>query len=305
MDERILFHGASERRSSDGMTMAQLIKTFEASSCADVWLNAVRYVRDATLAYNVVLGVERPLIVGPRDAAIQQHVNRFLEAHEKEPLATVATTIFPASEYLHGGASEVFNDFVEVLPKIRGRWDGYAARMLSRSIERRDGSKISPLERMIEKMKGQAQNPGPMRSVYDISIDDPSDPLSEVAIYHADQDSGPIHPPCLMHLSFKLVKQQVYLTALYRTHFFIEKVLGNLIGLAQLQSFVADQLGAGFQPGPLICHSTYAVFDYGRQRRKSDNKLVGWTHEEARTFVDECLAIAAPVHDSSTEHATA
>ncbi len=191
------------------------------------------------------MAVERPLIVRPSDAAIQQHVNRFLEAHEKEPLATVATTIFPGSEYIHGGASEVYHDFTSVLPKIRGRWDGYAARMLSPSIARHDGSKVSPLERIIEKMKRQAQRPGPMRSVYDISLDDPDDPITDVAIYHADQDAGAIHPPCLMHLSFKLVSNRVYLTALYRTHFFIEKVLGNLIGLAQLQSFVADQIGEG------------------------------------------------------------
>jgi hypothetical protein len=285
--------------------MTKVIKTFEASSCAAVWLDAVTYVRDEIAAYNVVLGVERPLIVGARDAAIQQHVNRFLETHEKEPLATVATNIFPGSEYLHGGASEVFNDFPNVLPKIRGRWDGYAARMLARSIQRRDGSKISPLEQMVEKMKKQANRPGPMRSVYDISIDDPADPLTDIAIYHADQDAAAIHPPCLMHLSFKLVKKKVYLTVLYRTHFFIEKVLGNLIGLAQLQSFVADQLGPGFEPGPFVCHSTYAVFDFGTQRRKADNKLVGWTQEQARSLIDECLAIAAPVHDSSTEHATA
>jgi hypothetical protein len=251
------------------------------------------------------MGVERPLIVAPRDAAIQQHVNRFLEAHEKEPLATVATNIFPASEYLHGGSGEVYNDFAEVLDKIRGRWDGYAARMLSRSIERNDGSKVSPLERMIEKMKRQADKAGPMRSVYDISTDDPDDPLTDIAIYHADQDAGAIHPPCLMHLSFKLVKKQVYLTVLYRTHFFIEKVLGNLLGLAQLQSFVADQIGEGYEPGPLVCHSTYAVFDSGTQHRKTDNKLVGWTDKEARALVAECLAIAAPVHDSSTAHATA
>jgi hypothetical protein len=141
--------------------------------------------------------------------------------------------------------------------------------------------------------------------VYDISIDDPADPLTEIAIYRADSDGGAIHPPCLMHLSFKLVKKEVYLTVLYRTHFFIEKVLGNLLGLAQLQAFVADQLGYGFTSGPLVCHSTYAVFDFGTQRRKSDGKQIGWTRKEARTLVEECLSMSAPIHDSSTEHATA
>jgi hypothetical protein len=285
--------------------MNNLIKAFEGPSCASVWLDAVKYIRDQVHAYNVVLGIENPLKVGSRDAAIHQHVNRFLEAHHAEPLATVATTIFPGSEYLHGGADEVFKEFPEVLPRIRGRWDGYAGRMLSRSIEQKDGSKISPLERLVEKMKTQASKAGPMRSVYDISTDDPHDPLFDLAIYQAEQDASAIHPPCLMHLTFKLVTKQVYLTALYRTHFYVEKALGNLIGLAQLQSFVADQLGDGFEAGPLICHSSYALFDSGTRRKKGEDTRLGWTHKEASKLIDECVAIAAPVHDSSTEHATA
>jgi hypothetical protein len=51
------------------------------------------------------------------------------------------------------------------------------------------------------------------------------------------------------------------LTVMYRNHFYVEKAIGNLIGLAQLLSFVAAE--AGVRVGPLICHSTLAELDTG------------------------------------------
>jgi hypothetical protein len=66
-----------------------------------------------------------------------------------------------------------------------------------------------------------------------------------------------------MHLSFKLRGNppQVSLAVMYRNHFYIEKALGNLIGLAQLLSFVSAEAGVGV--GPLVCHSTLAQLDTG------------------------------------------
>jgi hypothetical protein len=54
---------------------------------------------------------------------------------------------------------------------------------------------------------------------------------------------------------FKLLpSDRVMLTVLYRYHYYIEKALGNLLGLAQLLYFVAKETGLGV--GPLLCHST-------------------------------------------------
>jgi len=49
------------------------------------------------------------------------------------------------------------------------------------------------------------------------------------------------------------------LTAIYRSHYYVQKTLGNLLGLAQLHFFVANE--TGLQIGPLICHSTYATLE--------------------------------------------
>jgi len=68
----------------------------------------------------------------------------------------------------------------------------------------------------------------------------------------------------------------VTLTALYRYHYYVQRVLGNLFGLAQLLAFVAAEVGG--QSGPLVCHSTYAVLD-------TDG---GWSAREVQELIAEC-----------------
>ena len=41
------------------------------------------------------------------------------------------------------------------------------------------------------------------------------------------------------------------LTAMYRNHFYIEKLLGNLVGLGRLMSFVARESGLRLAHSPL------------------------------------------------------
>jgi thymidylate synthase len=45
----------------------------------------------------------------------------------------------------------------------------------------------------------------------------------------------------------------------YRSHDYFGKVLGNLIGLSRLLSYVCKR--AGKTPGRIVCHSVYAYFD--------------------------------------------
>jgi len=66
------------------------------------------------------------------------------------------------------------------------------------------------------------------------------------------------------------------LTAMYRYHYYIEKALGNLLGLSQLLFFVAKETGLGV--GPLVCLSTYAVLDTEG----------GWRTVDVRQLVADC-----------------
>jgi hypothetical protein len=55
---------------------------------------------------------------------------------------------------------------------------------------------------------------------------------------------------------------------MYRNHFYIEKLLGNLIGLGRLMAFVARE--ADLRVGALTVISTHAEIDLPNRGRRSD-----------------------------------
>ena len=82
-----------------------------------------------------------------------------------------------------------------------------------------------------------------------------------------------------MHLSFKLhTDDRLSLTALYRSHFYVQKALGNLLGLSQLMCFIAEQVG--LTVGPLVCHSTLAQLEAGGN--------TGWKLNEVIALLRDC-----------------
>jgi hypothetical protein len=95
-----------------------------------------------------------------------------------------------------------------------------------------------------------------------------------------DLDRSPYGGQCLSFLSFKLSSATpgvLSLTAMYRNHYYVEKLLGNLIGLGQLMSFVASE--AGLAVGSLTVLSSHAVVDLpkscaGGQMTRSDLKML-------------------------------
>ncbi len=263
--------------------MGKLIQTFEGPTCVSVWLQAIEYLLSVETSTNIVLGIENPLYLSPTDYTIQGHLNAFFARYDALPISTIATTIFPASEYLHGGAEEVYEEFPKTFDQIRGSsWGTYAMRLLTRSLPVKDSTVLqSPLQQLITKMKRQRETTR-MRSIYEASLLKDEELLADIPIYRAASDSRYIRGgPCLTHLSFKLLPNStVTLTAIYRYHYYVQRALGNLFGLAQLLSFVASEVGV--QAGPLICHSTYAAID-------TEN---GWTEAEVRKLVADCKALA-------------
>ena len=60
------------------------------------------------------------------------------------------------------------------------------------------------------------------------------------------------------------------MTAMYRNHLYIEKLLGNLIGLGRLMEFVAHE--AGLKVGALTVISTHAEIDQPRRYGKPTSR---------------------------------
>jgi hypothetical protein len=245
--------------------MSPLIHTFEAESCPQVWLAAAEFLMEqpAQSASSVVLAARTPAVMNEAAFAIHDCVDEFLRSHDRLAVSTVASSIFPANFYMHAGAAGVYEDYLR-LP-FPSRWGFYALRMLRKTVVVGGWNsirEINPLRILVTKIKGQLAT-RPMRAAYEMGMLE-GDDLLELPIHDAGSDSRRTRgQPCLSHLSFKLLPDahQVTLTALYRRHYYMEKALGNLIGLAQLLSFVAAE--TGLNVGPLICHSTLADLDRG------------------------------------------
>lgn len=81
------------------------------------------------------------------------------------------------------------------------------------------------------------------------------------------------------------------LTALYRSHYYVYRALGNLYGLAWLQHFVAREVG--IEAANLVCHSTMAKLDTLAAKPKAEVK--GWGSGDVKALIARCTAaMSAP-----------
>jgi hypothetical protein len=268
-----------------------MIHPISTRTATEAWLQALNLLAriDGRCAYNVILDIENPIALPPTDKRIVEVLDNLLISHGKQPVATVAGTIFPASHYRQRGTKGVFEDFPKkVYPKIKKSWGTYAGRMLTR----RDlnGHETRPLEIIIEKLKSQTAGSAPKRAVYEVGL---IDVFADLPIYDPALDAKRImNQPCLAHLSFKLREDRrgLMLTALYRNHYYVERALGNLIGLSQLLYFVARE--SGLEPRGLVCHSTFARLDFDG----------GWTIEEIDTLLQACNSLSREAPDLVDVH---
>lgn len=233
--------------------------------CPSAWREAVRAVDEqpSRSAYNVIIDITEPIAHATLADARVAVVDEFLSDCD-ESVETVANTIFPAALYRRYGAPAIFDIFRDkIINKVRKskRWSGYYfERMIQYPAT--DGDAPNQLWGIVERLK----NPD-VRALnkFELSLFDPV----------RDVDNSPYGGQCLSFMSFKVVPgtaKTLTLTAMYRNHFYIEKLLGNLIGLGRLMDFVAHE--AGLKVGALTVISTHAEIDKprrnGKPARRSD-----------------------------------
>lgn len=251
---------------------------------AGVWLQAARALFDKKeRIHNLILEIKQPGAATPVSRAIEQRVDDFLRQYDCQPNHTVAETIFPAAEYRRGGLDAVLAYPTTVYPYIKpaNKWGTYALRIAERKCS--DGTTFKPLEGLISKLRRQLDQNAPKRAAYE--LDPMSEPL-DLKLYEADVDRNTvIGGQCLSHLSFKLgPDHELYLTAMYRYQWFVQKAMGNLLGLARLQACVAREVG--IPVGPLICHATLAILE--------DKKVanVPWDQGGLQGLIEQCEHVA-------------
>ena len=251
---------------------------------AEAWLVAAEEMQKAhARLYNVVLEVQKPGLVTPVSRAIESEVDVFLRKHRAQPTHTVAETIFPAVEYRQGGIGAVY-DYPETIYqfiKSENRWGTYALRLTERKCS--DGSTVIPLELAINKLKKQLATKSPKRAAYELDLG--LEPL-ELKLYDAEKDHATQRGgQCLSHISLKLgPNRELYMTAIYRYQYYVQKALGNLLGLARLQAAIARE--AEIEVGPLVCHATMAILE----DHQLDNSIL-WNRADVTQLVETCKAI--------------
>lgn len=234
------------------------------------WLAAVAHLEQNRCRYrNMMIELDAPDVVTAADRRVIGLVDDALSRQGKTTVLTVAGTIFPQALYKRAGAAGLPGHFLSIMGSAKkpGTWGTYAMRLMARP-GKQPKEVINPLQLLVAKLK-RAAGPGSafvsnyemgVHSAADLTQDEPT--FCDVPLYDPAQDGGMIrNQPCLSHLSFKLVDKSVLeLTAIYRSHYYAERALGNFIGLRHLMNFVAAE--AGVQAGRLTCISTDAYLDY-------------------------------------------
>lgn len=247
--------------------------------CASAWREAVRVVLAAgNEAHNVIIDIADPLASSSPSDPVVARVNGFLESKGRKPLETVANTLFPAALYRRYGAPAFYDRFMtRVLPAAgKGeRWSGYYfERMIN--LHATDGAVVNQLAEITDRLADPNVS---SLNKFELSIFDPTRDVSRVS--YGGQ--------CLSHASFKLRKsphgKKLDLTVMYRNHFYVEKLLGNLIGLGRLMAFVAEE--GGVSVGSLTVISTHACIDLP----KSTTPAVTTKLAEVRSLLAECDAL--------------
>lgn len=241
----------------------------DARTAAEAWAKATSALSQRSgRAYNLIYSVTEPSARTPQDAALVRHFDTFALNHGLHSTETVANTIFPLDTYRSQG-DDLYGFYLEeVLPKVRKQWGTYFERMIRRrnddgSFMLRDGVPLNPLSLLVDKL-GRRVRSGGSTTHYELSIEDGS---LELPTYDPQRDGAyQLGGPCLSHVSFKLDHAgMLRLTGFYRSHWYVARALGNLIGLARLQTFVARSVGT--KVGPMTIVASEAVLDVSAARR--------------------------------------
>ncbi len=245
-------------------------------SCALAWLAASQAVHGLTKheGYHVVIDVEDPVSLSPLDAAVVRELDNFLTRHNDNAflVRTVANTIFPQATYETHGSPDFYEIYTKrVFPRLKRSprdWGRYFERMTA--YPGPDGP-VNLLADLVADMRRHVGGDRTFRNIYELPIFNPM----------KDRVGSPIGRQCLSYMSFKLDSEnRVLLSAVYRNHFYTEKLLGNLIGLGRLLAFVAAEVGIAV--GALSVLSTHAHVD-----------AAGGSQDELRTLHKRCADILA------------
>jgi thymidylate synthase len=228
------------------------VKLIRAGNVVDAWKLAAEYILEHGDAFNLVIDIQRGA------AADANEIRRY---NPKKFLATarsnedVANTIFPKESKYWNANDKIFYD--HYVPAYRTllrhgprSWGMYFLRLVDFGELR-----INQLERVVAGMSSWGHNHKAAFTIH-FSSSETDAPRPQGA-------------PCLQYCEFVQKNGVLSLMAVYRSHDYYTKALGNFLGLSRLLRYVAGR--TNLQVGSIVCHSTYAFL--GASKLKTKNLL--------------------------------
>jgi len=164
---------------------------------------------------------------------IREALDKALLKRELNSVNTVANTIFPLSLYRlakfdRNKFYKIYNDIVPRLKAVDSRnKDGlYFERLIAYD----DSETGNQLEFIIKEFTSRK---GVRRSLLQASVFDPK---------RDHKRNAQIAFPCLQHVSFTYIGDQLSVNAFYATQQLFDKAFGNLLGLVRLGNFMAREM---------------------------------------------------------------
>ena len=163
------------------------------------------------------------------DASIRNKMDYALEQNNKQSITTVANTIFPVNlwnpDYDRQTLYKRYRNIFKNIKKCPLNKDGiYFERIINFS----DG--LNQLDEIIKFYESGRRR----RSAFQIAVWDPKRDLKNLpySIF-----------PCLQHLVFSCVKDQIIVIAFYATQYIFARAYGNFLGICNLGKFFSHELG--------------------------------------------------------------
>ncbi len=250
------------------------------------WVSAARRLEADGDQHGLMLHIEDPVGFVPGEDDVVCRVDAFLRKHDKCSVSTVANTIFPAALDRGDGIEALTDRYMDVYERRmhrQGEWGRYFQRMVAWPTGSGKGAntvnQLAEIIRTLRAMRrGEAKFFG---NVTEIALFDPARDLRKK-----------MNRQCLSFIELKPERDgdvwRLSMMAVYRNHYYIQRALGNLIGLGRLLQFIARETGV--EIGTLTIQSTHACLD--RDLRRGDISELIAACEEAHSAEAPSLAMA-------------
>lgn len=229
------------------------------NNCLTAWKDACNYIIKNGEGFNLMVHIDTPLAF--TSSNLLEITNSGIIS--KKNIDDVVNTIFPSKLHQrnNGISNSQFYDLHEQLyhrgktmhSRNKGLWGNYFLRFTKFG-----SSKKNQLQKIIDDINSRNNQ---YAACY----------IMHVSSADIDSNTRNIGNPCLQYVQFGQEQNTINLTAVYRNHDFLNKALGNYIGLSKLLEFVCQQTGRNI--GTFACHSIHYFLDNKRNVQNCINNL--------------------------------